>query len=182
MLAKELEVTMTTGKTAAITTGFVAAFALGVFTSPYLMDRTESTTSTPVATVETDVPIAPAPPASSARASKSSAEAATVPDLVALPASTPAVQDRLKNVLRSGAKMDVASEGFDNAEQFATVAHASRNTEVPFMLLKHRVVEQGKSVESALEESNPELDASAEVSLARAQAREDMIAARMAGN
>jgi hypothetical protein len=179
-----LEVIMTAGKTAAITTGFVAAFALGVFTSPYLMDRSASTTSTPMATVETDVPVTPAPaaPETRARASRSSADVATVPDLVALPASTPAVQNRLKGVLRSGAKMDVASEGFDSAEQFATVAHASRNTEVPFMLLKHRVVEQGKSVESALEESNPELDASAEVSLARAQAREDMIAARMAGN
>ena len=78
--------------------------------------------------------------------------------------------------------MDVASEGFESAEQFATVAHASRNTDVPFMLLKHRVVDQGKSVEAAIKESKPELNASGAVSLARAQAREDVSVASTSGN
>lgn len=78
--------------------------------------------------------------------------------------------------------MDVASKGFESAEQFAMVAHASRNTDVPFMLLKHRVVDQGKSVEAAIRESKPELNASAAVSLARTQAREDVSVASTSGN
>jgi len=77
--------------------------------------------------------------------------------------------------------MDVASDGFKSAEQFAVVAHASRNTDVPFMLLKHRVVNEGKSLEAALRESKPTIDAAAEAGRAREQARED-IASLPSGN
>ena len=56
----------------------------------------------------------------------------------------------------------------------ATVAHAARNTEVPFMVLKHRVLNEGRSLAAAIRESKPDVDAAAEVNKARAQARDDL--------
>ena len=75
--------------------------------------------------------------------------------------------------------MTVASQGFRNAEQFAAVAHAARNTEVPFMLLKHRVLNEGKTLVAAIRESKPDLNAQIEATRARAEARSDL--AKLAG-
>jgi len=77
-------------------------------------------------------------------------------------------------VLNRGANMSLAAEGFRSAEQFATVAHAARNTDVPFVLLKHRVLNEGKSVAEAIRESKPAVNAAVEADLARAQARSDV--------
>ena len=74
------------------------------------------------------------------------------------------------------ANMAMAADGFRSAEQFATVAHAARNTEVPFMVLKHRVLNEGKSLAQAIRESKPAIDAANEASQARAQARSDIAA------
>ena len=54
--------------------------------------------------------------------------------------------------------MEIASEGFRDAEQFAAVAHAARNTNVPFMALKHRILQERKSLAAAIEELKPEID------------------------
>jgi hypothetical protein len=72
--------------------------------------------------------------------------------------------------------MTLASNGFPSAEQFATVAHAARNTQVPFVLLKHRVLTEGRSLSAAIREFKPELDARREVTRARAEARSDISA------
>jgi hypothetical protein len=96
--------------------------------------------------------------------------------VAALPASTPELHERLKPVLNRGTKVAIAAEGFRSAEQFATVAHAARNTEVPFMVLKHRVLEEGKSLTAAIRESKPDVNVTAEVRRARAAAREDISA------
>ena len=55
-----------------------------------------------------------------------------------------------------------------------TVAHAARNTQVPFMVLKDRLLNQGQSLAEAIHEFKPELDAKAEVTRARAAARSDL--------
>jgi hypothetical protein len=70
--------------------------------------------------------------------------------------------------------MPLAVEGFTSAEQFATLAHASKNTQVPFILLKHRVLTEGQSLEQAILESRPDVDAKAEVQRARTAAKEDI--------
>jgi hypothetical protein len=92
----------------------------------------------------------------------------------ALPASTPALHDRLKPVLNRGTKMEIAADGFASAEQFATVAYAARYTEVPFMVLKHRVLDEGKTLAAAIRESKPGVNAAAEVVRARQAARRDI--------
>jgi hypothetical protein len=92
------------------------------------------------------------------------------------PASEPRLHARLKPVLNRGARMDVAAEGFRSAEQFATVAHAARNTDVPFMVLKHRVVTEGRTLADAIHEARPEVDAKTEVARAEAAAKSDIAA------
>jgi hypothetical protein len=89
---------------------------------------------------------------------------------------SPDIHKRLKPLLNQGADMSVASDGFRNAEQFATVAHASRNTEVPFMLLKHRVLREGMTLPAAILASNPDADATAEANRAKAEAKRDLTA------
>jgi hypothetical protein len=80
----------------------------------------------------------------------------------------------LKPLLNKGADMGVAAQDFKDAEQFAAVAHAARNTEVPFMVLKHRTVYEGKSLEDAIREFKPDLNAAGEARRARAQAKSDV--------
>jgi len=72
--------------------------------------------------------------------------------------------------------MDVASADFRSAEQFATVAHAARNTAIPFVLLKHRVLFEDRSLKDAIHEFKPDLNAAREVQQARAQAKSDISA------
>ena len=85
----------------------------------------------------------------------------------------PKLRDRVKAVLNPGARLEIAAADFDNAEQFMTVAHAARNTQVPFVVLKDRVL-KGESLAEAIHEFKPELDATAEVTRARAAARSDL--------
>jgi hypothetical protein len=92
----------------------------------------------------------------------------------AIAATSVDLQARLRPVLHQGADMDVAAEGFRDGEQFATIAHAARNTEVPFVLLKHRVLTERKSLAAAIRDSKPAIDASVHANLAVAQARVDI--------
>ncbi|MEO8680086.1 MAG: hypothetical protein ABI665_13625 [Vicinamibacterales bacterium] len=89
-------------------------------------------------------------------------------------ATSPNLHARLKTVLNRGANLSLAGTGFRDGEQFATIAHAARNTEVPFMLLKHRVLDEGKSLADAISESKPGLDAAVEAERARSEARADL--------
>ena len=161
---------MTIGKMTALGLGFVGAFALGVWTSPHIMQRVDRDASAVHETVTVPSSQADATPAAEAKP----ARPAPVTRTARVDASAPALQERLKPVLNRGANMSVAAEGFKSAEQFAMVAHAARNTDVPFLLLKHRVLSEGKSVAEAIRESKPAVNAAVEANLARAQARSDI--------
>jgi hypothetical protein len=84
------------------------------------------------------------------------------------------LRDRVKAVLNPGARLELAAEDFTSAEQFVTVAHAARNTQVPFMVLKDRVLNQNQSLAEAIHEFKPDLDAKAEVKRARVEAQSDL--------
>jgi hypothetical protein len=86
----------------------------------------------------------------------------------------PELRDRVKAVLNPGTRIELAAEDFETPEQFVTVAHAARNTAVPFMVLKHRVLNEKRTLAEAIHESKPELDAKAEVARARAAAEADL--------
>jgi len=177
---------MTAGKATALTTAFIGVFALGVAVGPSIQNkmlkhepaqaRVTAPSSAEPAPARTDNPRdISKPPVRSAVPRKAPAtSAAPGASSVSIPASEPKLHARLKPVLNRGAKMEIASEGFKSAEQFATVAHAARNTDVPFMVLKHRVVNEGRTLEDAIKESKPNLDVKAEVKRAQADAKSDL--------
>ena len=176
---------MSFGKTAAFTASFIGVFALGVWTGPYVVKSTAPDASAAVTHEAAPAPVATAAtarPASKSRdvvgtkgfAAKSDRAAEFAPLNSSVGVSQPDLHSRLKPLLKSGANMEIAAEGFNSAEQFATVAHASQNTEVPFMLLKHRVLNEGDTLVAAIRKSKPEADAVVEVDRARAEARVDL--------
>ena len=164
---------MTLGKASALTAAFVAVFAAGVWTGPYMTRhwQPESSTAVSAPAPSTNVPAtATATPAP--RTARRHAEAPKAAST--LPPTAPAVQTILKPLMNRGTNMEVAAEGFHSAEQFATVAHAAKNTGVPFMVLKERVLNQGKPLSTAIRESKPDINVAAEASLALGQARRDI--------
>jgi hypothetical protein len=180
---------MTFAKGSALALAFAAAVALGVWIGPHITHRddavaTDSTAAAAQPAVDSDKQQTAResrreakPRATTRRAERAAtANPATAPGTTPreVPAAAPALHERLKPLLNKGADMGVASRDFSDAEQFAAVAHAARNTDVPFMVLKHRVVEEGKSLEDAIREFKPGLDASGEARRARAQAKSDI--------
>jgi len=162
---------MTIGKTLLLVAGFLASVALGVAIGPSLTHR-----DAPVVPAAEIKPPAPSP-ASAPRAEAPRARTTKIaPRRSVMPASTEALQKRLKPVLNRGTNMTMAAEGFQDAEQFAMVAHASRNTQVPFILLKHRVLKEHKTLGAAIRASKPDANVESETNRARTQARSDIAA------
>src|SRR6478752_3013413 len=179
---------MKTGRTSAATLGLVGGLVLGAWIGSELTTSRENAASAPVAVTAPAVeePAAPAAPSKPKRVTTRVARAASdgavdapasesTPKLVmTIPVSAPELHARMRPVMARGTKMPIAVEGFTDAEQFATLAHAARNTQVPFILLKHRVLTEGQTLEEAIRASKPEIDARMEVNRARDEARSDM--------
>jgi len=167
---------MTIGKAAALTAGLVGAMALGVIVGPSITDRGNTMTTAPTASVApaSETPAPAAAPAPVRMTKERRADIKVRENLATMSSASPELHARLKPVLNRGAKMDLAAQGFRDAEQFATVAHAARNTEVPFMVLKHRVLNEKQSLADAIAASKPNVDAKREAARARTAAREDL--------
>lgn len=187
-------------KSSAATLGLVGGLALGVWVGSEMTSGREAATPGPavVAPQVASEPAAPTAPAAKRvmRVARTRAAAAVegpagmpatrsvrrgveatepTPKLVmTIPVSAPELHARMKPVLARGTKLPLAVEGFTSAEQFATLAHAAKNTQVPFILLKHRVLTERQSLEEAIRASKPDLDARAEADRARAAARSDI--------
>src|SRR5687768_17926836 len=177
-------------RTSAATLGLVGGLALGVWIGSEMTSGREALTPEPavVATQAADVPAVTPQPVKSKRVTRvarvnrsAAAVEAPAPEsapklVMTIPVSAPELHARMKPVLARGTKLPIAVEGFTSAEQFATVAHAAKNTQVPFILLKHRVLSEGQSLEEAIRASKPDLDAKNEVARARSAARSDIAA------
>jgi hypothetical protein len=188
---------MKTGKTSAATLGLVGGLVLGAWIGSELtMSRTvapEPSAVTTEAVQESPAPTAAAEPKRAtrvtrvtrvARAASGDAVEAPMPEstprlVMTIPVSAPELHARIKPVLARGTKLTLAAEGFASAEQFATLAHAARNTQVPFILLKHRVLIEGQSLEEAIRASKPEIDARVEALRAKGEARADILSLTM---
>ena len=164
---------MTFGRTVIAVVALVAAFVLGVVAGPYLIDRPVTTAQT--AAVETKDVAVPVATTGRVKAAKPNREVAA-PPVAKISVSEPDLQKQLKPIMNRGTDMDKAAQGFRDAEQFATLAHAARNTEIPFVVLKNRVLEQGKSLAAAIEEFKPKMDGAAEARRARDAARKNIAA------
>jgi hypothetical protein len=161
----------------ALIVGVLAITALGVWWGASWTHRDTEVAAPPAAAVAPSAePATPRrAPAPRTIARKDAEKTTIAPDVVpVLPAAHPDLQARLKPVLSRGTRMELAAEGFRDAEQFATVAHAAHNTGVPFAVLKHRVLEQDQPLARALRESKPGLDAEREVTRASNAARFDI--------
>ena len=184
---------MTVGKASALAAGFVGAVALGVAIGPAVHDKWSAASTSEPARAAIVTESAPAEAPAKARTRRVAAAAPSRPAAEALrdefaappkPAGAvssvavavwePELRDRVKAVLSPGTKIELAAEDFETPEQFVTVAHAARNTSVPFVLLKHRVLSEGKSLAEAIHELKPELNAKAEIERARDAARSDL--------
>jgi hypothetical protein len=150
--------------------GVVGAFALGLAVGPLVG-------ASRVAPVVVETPPPAVVPAADAVASIPARTAA--PRLERVPTASAVPVQYARTLLSRGTDVRKASEGFANAYQFMTVAHAARNTEIPFVVLKHRVLVEREALATAIASLKPGLDVSAEVTRARAAARADL--ARIAG-
>ena len=153
-------------KTSVMVLGMAGAFALGLAVGPQL-DANRLPARKPVA--------APAAPPVATVKVVNTATPPAAPRLErVLPATAKTVQRQVQGLLNEGADVRVAAAGFPNARELRMVAHAARNTEIPFILLKHRVLEERMSLGRAIRESKPELNEVAEVNRARAAAKADL--------
>lgn len=177
---------MKNGTTSAAVLGLIGGVALGVWVGAE-MTSGRTIAEAPGAVQQTVAAVAPEPVKATPRRArviralpaKVAPAKASAPKLVmTIPMSAPELHDRMKPVLARGTRIPMAVEGFKDAEQFATLAHAARNTQVPFILLKHRVLVEGQSLEAAIRASKPDLDAATEVARARSEARSDIAALR----
>jgi hypothetical protein len=182
---------MKTGRTSAATLGLVGGLALGAWigSEMTLLNSRAVVSPEPAAVTAQAVeePVAPATPAKPKRVVRvpRAASGAVVVDapapesapklVMTIPVSAPELHQRMKPVLARGTKLPLAVEGFTSAEQFATLAHAARNTQVPFILLKHRVLTEGQSLEEAIRASRPDIDAKTEALKAKGEARADIL-------
>ena len=83
---------------------------------------------------------------------------------------------RLNPLLNERVNLDTVATGFQTTEDFAATVHASRNIRVPFTLLKHEVVDEGKTLADAIQAVKPTANTSLEADLARSEARADLTA------
>lgn len=184
---------MTAGKASALAAGFVGALALGVAIGAAMDDRwpgrslfpesnheanNAAATDTAKDTTPAAAPVTKAKTPAAKSVARRADVAAPAPagsvTTVAVDMWEPELRDRAKAVLNPGTKIDIAAADFRTAEEFMTVAHAARNTKVPFMVLKHRVLNEQRTLADAIHESNPNLDAKAEAQRARDAARADL--------
>jgi hypothetical protein len=183
---------MKTGKASAATLGLVGGLALGAWIGAEMtqlrdLKTPESAVVTTQAAEEPAAPTTPAKPKRVTRVTRAATGAAVdapaleaAPKLVmTIPVSAPELHARMKPVLARGTKLPLAIEGFTDAQQFATLAHAARNTQVPFILLKHRVLAEGQSLEEAIRASRPDIDAKTEALRAQGEARADILSLTM---
>lgn len=153
-------------KTSMAVVGLVGAFALGLTVGPQINANRYSPASAIAAPIQPEI-------MSVATVEKPAPVAAPRLERVLLATAEP-VQQQARRLLNTGSDVKRASAGFHNAREFMTVAHAARNTEIPFVLLKHRVLTERMPLGRAIRTSKPQLDEAAEVSRARAEAKADL--------
>ena len=166
---------MSLTKASLVALGMAGAMAAGVWMAPYVTDRARFATDTDTVTMAESTPPAAIERTVTVDTTRDArAERETATRIAAVAPDAPALQARLKPVLARGTNVEMAASGFENGEQFATVAYLSRNTGIPFVLLKHRVLNEGQSLSDAIVMSKPDVNADLEVTRARAEAQADI--------
>jgi hypothetical protein len=172
---------MTYGRGLALALGFVSATALGVAIGPYLVDHPAAARPwSPAAVQQAERPAGPAAAGtlSMRESDTTTARGSAAGVRTSMTAAAPELHAKLRPLFVFAGEPDMTrvSAGFRDAEQFAAVAHAARNNDIPFALLRDRVIEKDKSLEMAIRELKPDVNASIEAQRAVAEARSDIAA------
>jgi hypothetical protein len=168
---------MTLGKASAFAASLLAVFALGIWAGPHVVHQSVPATAALAGAGETPAPAAsPRTARAATKAPAGAAEADEGPTTTSVPVTAPELQARLKPLMSRGTDMTLAADGFGDAGEFAALAHAAHNTAVPFVVLKHRVLTEKKTLAAAIHESKPDLDARLEAHRAWIEARSDLAA------
>lgn len=94
----------------------------------------------------------------------------------------PKLADRVQPLLQKGADVQLAAEGFRTPELFAAVAHAAHKLDVPFVVLKHRVLNERLTLSKAIAAVRPDVNADEHASEAMEAARADVFEASRIGS
>jgi len=84
------------------------------------------------------------------------------------------VADLVKPLLQPGTDLGVAASGFRTHQDFVAAAHAAKNLDIPFLVLKDKTVNKKMTLSAAIKSLKPSVNASAEASRATAEARADL--------
>jgi len=87
---------------------------------------------------------------------------------------TSELETLVKPLLQPGTDLTMASEGFASRESFLATAYAAKNLNVPFVLLKDRIVAERQPLATAIAAIRPEVDAKAEAARAISAARSEI--------
>jgi hypothetical protein len=179
-----VEVEMSPWTKLALATTGVGAIAAAIWIASSAPDRSPiPDRAERAATPATDVARTsePAKKRVTARPAEPDAVAETTgPSTVIVPSylvTQPKLADRVEPLLQRGADVQLAAEGFRTPELFMAVAHASRNLEVPFVVLKHRVLNERMTLSKAIAATRPDVNAAEHASQAMAAARADVFEA-----
>lgn len=161
---------MTLGKASAFTAGLVGTLVVGIWIGTAI-DRHDAT----VQPEQTAVAARPATPAvNMKRTVAERTRLNAIPQAKRVSLSSPLLRARLEPLLNDGIDMNLAAKGFHNAGEFATVAHAAHNLQIPFILLQHRVLDEHMTLAQAIKKSRPSVNGAVEAARARAEAAADL--------
>lgn len=89
--------------------------------------------------------------------------------------TTPMLAEKAKDLLSPGTDFDLAVSGFKTPQQFLAVAYAAKNMNVPFVLLKDKVLTRKMSLADAITvTSKYNVNATLEAARAESEARADL--------
>lgn len=95
--------------------------------------------------------------------------------VVAMTSASPTVAEKAKLVLAQGADANLAIQGFQTPQQFMAVAYAAKNLNVPFALLKDRVVTKKMTLAQAITDTSKySVNSTLEAARAESEARADL--------
>jgi hypothetical protein len=173
---------------ASLVTAAICAIGLGVWIASGPRERVDRTgpSVTAAAPSKPDVARAAARPARRAKAGAADTTPPWPDPSTVIVASylvtQPKLVDRIKPLLQRGTDIERAAQGFRTAEQFAAVAHAAYDLDVPFVVLKQRILADGLNLSKAIAATRPDVDANEYASRAVAAARADVFEANRVGS
>ena len=124
-----------------------------------------------------DVPEPTPPPPTPSVAAQSDARPArpVVSRVATMRSATPTLAEKAQGLLNPGADVNLAVQGFGSPQQFLAVVYAAKNVNVPFVVLKDKVVTKKMTLAQAISATSKySVNANLEAARAESEARADL--------